>query len=296
MSRSNLRGIVAMSLGMAGFVTNDMLVKLASATLPTGQIIFLRGCMITVIVFAIALVTGALSRMRTVAHPAVAWRTVGEVFSTLLYLTALFHMPIADATAIVQAMPVVFTVVAALFLGEYVGWKRWIAVITGFIGILLIVRPGGEGIDPYSLFAVAALAFLVVRDVATRRIPFGVSSIAVTLITAIFVTTSGGVLGLTEVWVLPEGQTLLLLGSAAVMLTVGYFFVIEGVRYGEVAAVAPFRYTNLLWAVIYGVVIWGEVPDALALTGIALIVASGLVVVVRERQPSRPAARSGLGP
>ena len=296
MSRSNLRGIVAMSLGMAGFVTNDMLVKLASATLPTGQIIFLRGCMITVLVFAIALVTGALSRLRTVAHPAVAWRTVGEVFSTLLYLTALFHMPIADATAIVQAMPVVFTVVAALFLGEYVGWKRWLAVTTGFIGILLIVRPGGEGIDPYSLFAVAALAFLVVRDVATRRIPFGVSSIAVTLITAIFVTTSGGVLGLTEVWVLPEGRTLLLLGSAAVMLTVGYFFVIEGVRYGDVAAVAPFRYTNLLWAVIYGVVIWGEVPDALALTGIALIVASGLVVVVRERQPSRPASRSGLGP
>ncbi len=284
-----------MCLGMAGFVTNDMLVKLVSDSLPTGQIIFIRGCMITVLVVAIAAVTGALGRLRELINPAVGWRTFGEVCSTLLYLTALFHMPIADATAIVQALPVVFTLVAVMFLGERVGWRRWLAVIAGFAGILLIVRPGEGGVDPYALFAVGALVFLVIRDAATRHLPVGVPSIAVTLVTAVFVTLSGGMLGVAETWVVPDQRNLLMLVVAAIVLTAGYYFIIEGVRHGEVAAVAPFRYTNLLWAVFYGVLIWGEIPDVFAVTGIVLIVGSGLVVVIRERRPDRPVARSGLG-
>jgi drug/metabolite transporter (DMT)-like permease len=289
----NLRGTLAMIAGMAGFVTNDMFIKLASETLPTGQIIFLRGLLTTTIIIAIAHASGALARWTEALRPAVGWRTVGEVCATVLYLTALFHIPIANATAILQAMPIIITLAAALFLDETVGWRRWLAVGTGFVGMLMIVQPGGAGFNAYALFAVAALAFLALRDISTRAIPLVVPAILVTLAASLAVTVAGAVLGLTEDWVMPQRAEFGLLLGAAATLTAGYFFVVEAMRYGEMSAVAPFRYTILVWAIVYGILIWGEVPDLLAIGGIVLIAGSGLFVFYRENRRRREIAAGG---
>lgn len=286
----NIRGILAMTVGTAGFVTNDMLVKLASETLPTSQIIFVRGSMTTLIMLVIGFMTNALGKLPQAFRPAVGWRALGEASATLLYLFALFHMPIANASAIIQAMPVVITIAAVLFLGERVCWQRWLAIGAGFTGILMIVQPGGEDFNAYGLFAVAALAFIVVRDLSTRYIPIFVPAIVIAFVTSCFVTLSGAIWGLAEYWVVPTAREFLFLAAAAVMLTAGYFFLVDGVRYGEISAVAPFRYTYLIWAILYGILIWGEAPDLLASFGIVLIAASGLVIYGRESR-SLPAGQ-----
>lgn len=288
-ARGNLRGALAMTAGMFGFVTNDMFIKLASESLPTGQIIFLRGLVTTALVFALILATGELQRLYEARRPAVGWRAVGEVGSTILFVTALFHIPIANATAILQAMPIIITVAAALFLGETVRWRRWLAVSAGFFGMLMIVQPGGEGFNVYALFAVAALVFLALRDLSTRFIPLGISALSVTAVTSVAVTLSGLVMALTEDWVMPAPHEFAYLGAAALFLTGGYYFLVEAMRHGELSAVAPFRYTILIWSLIYGLLVWGEIPNLLALCGIGLVVGSGLYVLYRERRIGAPA-------
>lgn len=276
-----------MTAGIAGFVTNDMFVKLASESLPTGQIIVVRGVIVTSIMLLIASATGAIRKLAQAVRPAVGLRTFGEVASAVLFLNALFHMPFANALAITQSLPFIFTVVAALYLGERVGWRRWLAVCAGLLGLLLIVRPGGEGFNVYALLAVASLAFMVLRDLATRRIPIVVPTILIALVTSFFMTATGAVLGLAESWLVLTPRELLLLVGAAAMLTAGYFFTVDGLRHGEISAVVPFRYTALIWGILYGIVIWDAIPDALAIFGMALIVGSGLVVYHRERRLSQ---------
>lgn len=292
----NVRGAITMMAGMFGFVTNDVFAKLASETLPTGQVIFLRGLFTTAIILIIVLVTGALAHVNELRRPAVAWRTVGEVTATVLFLTALFHIPIANATAILQAVPIVMTAVAALFLREAVGWRRWLAVIVGFAGMLMIVQPGGAGFSSYSLFAVGAVLFITLRDVATRRLPLTLPAILVTFVTSVAVTASGFLLGTTESWVTPTPGLLALLGAAAISLTGGYFYLVEAMRHGEVSAVSPFRYTILIPAFIYGLAIWGDELNALAVAGALLVVLSGLFVFYREHRLRRVTASSVGGP
>lgn len=288
----NLRGALAMIAGMFGFVTNDVFIKLASESLPTGQIIFLRGLATTTLILLLMLAVGELRRLAGAARPAVGWRAVGEVGSTVLYLTALFHIPIANATAILQAMPIIITVAAALFLGETVRWRRWLAVVVGFFGMLMIVRPGGEGFDAYALFAVAALAFLALRDLSTRFVPLGVSALPVAVVSSLAVTLAGAAMAVGEVWVMPAPREFAYLGAAALLITGGYFFLVEAMRHGEVSAVAPFRYTILIWSLIYGLLVWGEAPDPVALGGIALVVGGGLYVFYRERRVGTPEPRA----
>lgn len=291
----NLRGILAMTAGMFGFVTNDMFVKLASATLPIGQIMFIRGLFTTAIILAIVLASGALAKLAELRRPAIAWRTVGEVFSTVFFLTALVHIPIANATAILQTVPIVVTAGAALFLGEAVGWRRWLAVGIGFVGMLLIVQPGGAGFNAYGLFAVAAVLFITLRDFATRHLPLAVPAILVSLVTSIAVTGAGALLGIAESWVLPDAAATGMLVAAAVSLTGGYFFIVEGMRHGEVSVVSPFRYIILIPAFVYGIAIWGDELSPTALSGTLLVAASGVYVLYRESRLKRRAVAAAAG-
>ena len=290
----NLRGAVFMTVGMFGFVTNDMFAKLASQDLPIGQIIFIRGLFTTVIIGAIALATGALAKLGELRRPAVGLRTFGEMCSTVLFLTALFNSPIANATAILQAVPIVMTGVAAIFLGEAVGWRRWLAVLVGFAGMLMIVQPGGAAFNAFSLFAVGAVFTMTIRDLATRWLPLAVPAILVTLVSAIAVTLTGGALGLAENWRMPEPITFGYLLCSAISLTGGLFFLVEAMRHGEMSAISPFRYTILIPAFVYGIFIWGETPNLVAVTGIILVAGSGLYVLYREgrqRAARKAAAR-----
>ncbi|TCT08746.1 S-adenosylmethionine uptake transporter [Tepidamorphus gemmatus] len=290
-AQENLRGILSMLAAMLLFITNDMLVKLASEQLPTMQIIFLRGSMALVLVVAAAYATGALDRIPRSGGRMLGLRTIGEIGSTLFYLTALFHMPIANATAILQAMPIVMTLVSALFLGEIVRWRRWVAVVVGFLGMLLVVQPGTDGFDIYAVLAIISLGFAVLRDFCSRYLPAEMPSLFVSMVAMAAVTTVGGALMLMEPWQPVSLEAWIYLAAAAVFLSGAFFFIIEAMRHGEVSVVTPFRYSILLIAIAYGYLIWGNLPDLLATVGIVLIVGSGLYVFYRERQVHRAARR-----
>lgn len=294
-SRENLRGILAMLAAMFLFVTNDTLIKVASETLSTPQIIFVRGSIAVVLVAIFAWMTGAFRRWPRRGWRIIGWRSVGEVGSTLLYLTALFHMPIANATAIMQAMPLVMTVLSALVLGEIVRWRRWLAVMGGFVGMLLVVQPGSAGFDVYALVAVASLAFAALRDMSSRYLPAEVPSLIVALVAMFSVTAVGGLWSLTVPWTPIPGAVLAYLAVAAALLSGAFYFVTEAMRHGEVSVVTPFRYSIIITAIALGYLVWGQLPNLLAMAGIVLIVGSGLYVFYRERRvhsSGRPAIES----
>ena len=279
--RDTVRGILAMLFCCFSFILNDTLVKSAGDFLPLGQILFLRGVVATALVGLVAWHLGALKGWRSQLSAKLGWRTVGEVGATLLYLTALMHMPIANASAIAQAAPLVITAAGAVFLAEVVGWRRWTAVAIGFLGILVIVRPGAEGFNGYALLALASVFLVALRDVVTRAIPAQTQTLFITVVTSTAVTITGAGLSATETWA-PVGVTegLLLLG-AAIFVLLGYVFSIIAMRHGDVSIVAPFRYSFIPYAILIGYVVWGDIPDGITRVGIAFVVATGVYTFYR---------------
>ncbi|HUF87164.1 MAG TPA: DMT family transporter [Thermohalobaculum sp.] len=284
----NARGALFMMVSMAGFVCNDTMLKLASAELTLFQAIFLRGIMATGLIAALALLRGELfHRVERRNVPILGLRMLGEIGGTICFLTALFNMPIANATAILQAMPLAVTLAAALFLGERVGWRRYGAICAGFAGVLIIVRPGTEGFNAYAFWAVAAVFFMVLRDVTTRQLTRAMPSTFVAFSTALSITLVGGVVSLFQPWGTVTPASLGLLALAAVFLFTGYLFIVLAMRHGEVGFVSPFRYTILIWAIILGMVFFAEMPDAWMLAGSAIVVATGVYTFYRERIRAR---------
>jgi drug/metabolite transporter (DMT)-like permease len=286
----NARGAAYMSLSMAGFIVNDAIMKVVLAELPLGQAVFLRGLVATALIASLAAMQGVLVvPIARVDRPRLALRTVAEICMTLCYLTALSLMPLANATAILQAMPLTVTLAAVLLLGERVGWRRWAAIIAGFAGVLLIVRPGPEGFSGGALFALVALAFLVTRDIVTRLFDASLPSTFVALLTAGSITIVGGVMTALSPWVPVTTVQMALLAGTAVLVLVGYLFGIMTMRIGDVAFIAPFRYTMLIWAMIVGFVAFGDIPDIWTMVGASIVVAAGLFTFWRERVAARAA-------
>lgn len=275
---------------MACFVTNDSLVKFASQSMPSAQLIFIRGLMSVVLVLALAHALGATARIREATRGWVAGRALVDATATMLYLGSLFHLPIGNATAINLAAPLFMTLFAALFMAERVRGARWAAVGAGFVGVVLVIQPRAEGFNYYALVCLLGTLFHAARDLMTRRIHAGVPSILITLATAVAVTVVSGVSSLLQGWKAFGLFEFGLLALASVFLTGGYYFIISSMRHGEMTLVAPFRYSGLLFALVLGYLVWGEVPNTLAWSGIALLIGSGLFVLHNERRHSRAAA------
>lgn len=292
-TRDNLRGIVLMLLAMGGFAIEDMFVKWAAQDLPTGQILLLLGIFGTPVFALMARHQGGSFWTRDLLHPAVMWRNIGEMVGTFGFITALALTELTTATAIFQASPLAVTLGAALFLGEKVGWRRWTAISVGFLGVMVIIRPGFDGFQLASLWSVLAVFGLSVRDVATRRIPARI----VTAQVAAWGFAAVGGLGAGMLVVsggaqVPDLKAALWIGGALSFGVAAYWAVTQAMRVGEVAVVTPFRYSRLVYAMIIGIIVFGERPDALTLTGAALIIGSGLYTFARERMRARAEARA----
>lgn len=290
-----MRGALFMSIAMIGFTVNDAITKGVSEHMNMGQVMLIRGALATMMVGLLAWHQGALTSPRGVLHPMVALRVLGEAGATIGFLVALAHLPLANVSAVLQALPLAVTMGAALVFGERVGWRRWLAICAGFIGVLIIVRPGFEGFSIYSLAALVCVAFCAMRDLATRKIPADIPTLLISSATAAVVTLCGAFLVVPfGGWSPVTSSNLGLLFVAAVLLLFGYQFIIAAMRVGEISFVAPFRYTALLWAILLGYLVFSDVPDAAMITGAAFIVASGLYTLYRERVVGRqrPAAES----
>jgi drug/metabolite transporter (DMT)-like permease len=284
---ANRRGIILMSAAMSVFIVNDMLMKIAAETLPASQAIGIRGMMSATWILVVVLAMTPARELRWIVEPRILARCTLDIIGSFAYLLALFHMPIATATAINTATPIFLTVMAVFFLRESVGWRRWSAVAVGFAGVLLVVRPTTEGLNWWALLVLGATAVLAFRDIYTRRIPHGAPSIVISLSNALWVGVAGCVLAPFDGWRAMEWRDWLLLGSASLFLAIGYHWVVLAMRSGEASVIGAFRYSGLLWAVIIGWVVWSQVPDGLTWAGIGLIVGAGLYIVHRERVRAR---------
>ncbi len=285
--RDNLLAIGAMAVSMLAFVTNDTQVKYVSQTLPLGEVMFLRGVATVVLIGIMVFAMGAHRQVPRLADRGLFWRTVGEVAASILFLIALTHLPIAEAIILMQAVPLAVTAAAAVFLHERVGWRRWTAVAIGFAGVLVVMRPGVEGFDAYGLMVVAAVLFVALRDIATRFVPREVPTVLVVAVASVAVMITGAGMGLWEDWRIPNWSEIPWLFGSALCLLVGYWFVIVAMRTGEMAVTSPVRYTVIVWATIYGFLIWGYRPDLYTWLGTALIIGTGLYTIYRERALAR---------
>lgn len=280
----NRLGILAMIGAMACFIVNDALVKYASQTVPAAQLILVRGVMASLLVLAAARAMGATRRIREIARGWVAVRAIIDAIATVLFLVSLFHLPLANTTAINMASPLVIAMLAAVFLGERLGPPRWVAVGIGFLGVLLIIQPQAEGFNVYALVCLLATVLLSVRDLLTRRVHAGVPSILITLSNTVAVTLLAGGLSLVEGWRPFAAFEVGLLAVAAVFLSAAYYLIVISTRRGDLSLIAPFRYSALLFATIVGFMVWGDRPNALAWSGIALVIASGIYVLRASRR------------
>ena len=283
----NLRGMILMIAAMGVFVLNDTFTKTVSAELPTGQIMALRGLIATAIMLALVFATcGIGAVLRSYSRPLMV-RNASEIVAVVLFLNALFNLPIANVTAILQTLPLAMTAAAAVFLGEKVGWRRWSAALVGLLGVLLIVRPGTADFSWWYVPALISVLFITARDLATRMIPPETPTVAVTFLTALVVTLAGLALGLTETWLWPSTDAMLRLAAAACLVLIGYATLIEAWRGVEISAVSPFRYSVVIWAILFGYLFLGEIPSAWTLLGSAIVVGAGLYTFHRERQLRR---------
>lgn len=286
-----MRGAALMTLSMAGYTFNDVCMKLLAPDMPLFQAVFLRGIFASIFIFLLARRMGAV-RLRLPRRDwgLIALRTVGELGATYCFLIALFNMPIANVTAILQAVPLILALAAALFLREPLGWRRLGAILIGFAGVMLIVQPGGEGFTVWSSYALIAILFITLRDLSARRLSPDTPSLMVSLIAAIAICLGAGLASTTEVWAPVTLQTGGLLVLAALFILMGYLASVAVMRVGDIGFTAPFRYTGLLWALVLGWLVFGDWPDALTLLGAGIVVATGLFTLFRERQLARRAA------
>lgn len=287
----NGRGILLMTLAMAAFAVEDALIKALSAQLAPGQIIAMIGVGGALVFGVVAKARGERLLSGDALLPAVLLRNVSEMGATAAFVTALALIPLATASAILQGVPLVVTLGAAVFLGETVGWRRWTAVAMGLAGVLVILRPGTEGFRPEALLAVAAMVLLAARDLATRRVPEAISTVRLATWAFAAIVPAGTALLLLpgrEVG-LPDAAGWALLTAALAAGLLAYWAIVGAMRAGEASAVAPFRYARLLFALIIAALFFGERPDALTLTGAAVVIGSGLYVFLRERRVARPA-------
>lgn len=280
-------GIVCMIAGGAIVTCSDGVIKALPESLPTGELLFGRG------LFALALIAGLVfwrgggwRALRVESVPGQAIRAFLMTASSFLFVFSLRHMPLAEATVLLFVAPILITAMAALFLRETVEIHRWSAVAVGFAGVVLVVRPDAGALNWAAIFALLAAFAAAVRDVLTRRLAAGESSIAILFYTTLGTTVAGGLTLPFEFRAL-VGREIALLAASGTMVVFAHFLLIEAYRYAEAAATAPYKYLQLVVAAVLGYAFWDEVPDAWTVAGSALIVAGGLYIARREALHAR---------
>ena len=281
---ANLRAVAFLSASMAFFAFDDMFIKLASADIGVGQILAIQGLLSIAYFGYLARARGQRITRAALFSPPIVLRHVGDTMGAVCFVIALSLIPISNASAILQAAPLAVTLGAALFLRETVGWRRWSAILVGFVGVLLVIRPGVAGFEAASLFAVIAVIGLAMRDLGTRIVPHTIPTEIIALVASglIFVTAIALQTAMSP-WQAMSWPTTGLVLSASVCGIIGIHLITIAIRIGEISLIAPFRYVRIVIAMGIGMVVFGERPDMYTVLGTGLIVASGLYTLYREQ-------------
>ncbi len=277
-----LAGITCMLGGVALLTLSDAAAKWFTADYPVGEVVSIRALFILVFLALFAAARNGLSDLRVRSYRNHLLRGGFACASTLLFVMGLSLLPLADAIAVTFAGPLFITALAPLILLERVGWRRWLAVLIGFAGVLLMVKPSGDYVRFAVLLPLGAALAGSLRDLVTRRISIGESSTAILFSTNAIVLLAGLVF-FPAGWRLPDVADFLLMGVAGGLMGAAHYLHIEAFRLAEAAVIAPFKYTNMVWGVLFGFVIWGHLPDRFVVVGSLVVIASGLYIFYRER-------------
>jgi len=284
----NRRGILARSASVVVFIFNDALIKLATETMPPLQAIGLRGCFATLWCLLALLVRRELRHAHLLRNRWVAARGVLEALAAITYLIALAYIPFAIATAINMSTPLFLAALAVLLLGEVVGWRRWTAIAVGFVGVLMVIQPHPGEVNVWTWMVLFASFIGATRDVIARWVPPQVPTLVVSLSSAVTLAVVGCVWATLNGWQPMSLRGVLLVLGSSLLLATGYQFLMISLRSGaEFSVIGSFRYTSVLWALAIGYTLWGDVPNLLAVTGIAVVVGAGLYILHRERVTRR---------
>ena len=280
----NLLGAALMTCCVLAYVLNDAVMKLLFADIDFFQAIFLRGLVSLPPLLILALMTKTLlQKYSTKNQRLIIIRILAEIGTTVTFLTALKHMPLANVTAILQSLPLAITMAAAIFLGEPVGWRRWSAICVGFTGVLIIIRPGLAGFNSYSLLALAAVILLTVREISTRQLDNKIPTVTVALSTTLGITAFAALMLIGTEWADINFASWSLIIAAAAAVTVATLLSVVAMRTGDIGFVSPFRYTSLIGAIGLGILLFGDWPDGITLLGAAIIAFAGIYSLYREQ-------------
>lgn len=285
--QDNIRAAGFLTLSTIFFSVNDATMKFLSQEIPMLQAMAIRGVIVTAGLAILAHYSGALRKWRKLADPVVIARSTFETVGSFAFMLSLAHIPLATAISLNMATPLAVLPLAAAFLGERYGWRRVAAIVVGFVGVMLILQPSADGVDPWLLLSFSSSLFFAMRDVSTRRISAEIPSLLIAIAMAGIVTVSTGIWSAIDGWVPLAARQVSLLFLAAVMVGFGYTLVVKAMRLGEVSFSGAFRYTALLWGTLFGWFLWRETPNATAWAGIFLILAAGLYALHRERVRAR---------
>jgi drug/metabolite transporter (DMT)-like permease len=289
---SDLSGIAAMLCATASFVIGDTFMKIVAEQIPPFQVLFLRGIVASLACAAFLVVHGEGSAMSGVGNGRALLRAAAETLAVLCYIVALTRLPIADVIAIIQTAPLIMILGAALLFRERIGFERVVVVLFGFAGALMVAQPGASGASAAALLAFASAILNAVRDLIGRGVPTRIPLTVVVFTTNFVVMVVAGVMSLSvETWTPPTSRHLVFLAAAGICVTLAHAGLLAAYRLGRTILIAPFFYSFLLWAVLSGFFVWGELPNALALGGIALISVSGVANALLAQR--RGDARSG---
>lgn len=288
----NSRGILALTGSMAAYAVSDVGTKFVAKTYPFGETIAVRGLFTVIVVGMVLALSGSWRAVPQAFSRRVLLRGALDALSSGLYIAALINMPIANAAALNMTHPLILVALSVVFLSEVVGWRRWSAVVVGFIGVLFIVKPTPSAFNIFALIGLGAPFFGAIRELVTRRIDPTLPSMAITFVSVVALTLSGGAVGLFEEW-RPMGVVEIgYLAVAACFFSLATYLVVFAFRTAEISAVAPFRYTFLIWASLAGYLAFHELPDGWSMLGAVLIVGSGLYALHREALRRRAAVPS----
>ena len=289
----SLRAIFAMLAGGALLTLNDALIKSLAQTYPVGEVMFIRAAFVMPWIFLLARRDGGLHMLRINSVRGQALRSACVICSSFLFINGLTFLPLADAIAISFTGPLFITAMAPLVLGETVGWRRWLSVLAGFAGVLLMLRPGNGTLQWAVLLPLGAALFGGTRDLITRRISQTESTVAVLFVTTCVVMLAGLATAAFG-WPAFRPQDLWTFALSGLLIAGAHYLMIEAFRLGEAALVAPFKYTSMVWAVLFGFLVFGELPDVWTLAGAGVVILSGLYILHREtRFRRRPVTAIG---
>ncbi|MER8727873.1 DMT family transporter [Mesorhizobium sp. M1027] len=277
-----------MVVSTGSYIVNDTMMKLATAGLPPYEVLFLRGAAATLWGIPLLFMLGYGKHIPLILDAKVLRRNLLELGAILCYVVALANMQIADSTALGQITPLLMLVGSSMLFGERIGGVRLALIGLGFVGAVMVAQPTMQGISVYALLALGNAALSAARDLAGRKVAADVPGMVVAISAVIVVLAGAGVAHLvSEQWVVPETRHLLLMGGAGLFLIFGHFFIFMAYRVGPTSVVAPFYYCFTVWAVISGLVVFRQLPNALAICGILLVVASGLTIVSLDERKRR---------